>query len=1144
MRTSLKTIVGKTLCFVFGTIISVTAFSAVLYAQQEKAGITGVVTDISGAAVPGANVVAVNATTEVETPTVTNSSGYYYLSLLPGDYSLTIAQSGFATASVERFTLSVNQTATLNVGLQVGGAQEQVTVEAVASLLEQQTASLGTVIESQKFLELPILGRNPYSLVELAPGVTPRGNPGTSAVISGGRSNANAFLLDGAQVLNSTTNDTSYTPPLESVAEFKVQTNSYSAEFGRTSGGVVNATTRRGTNAYRGSLYEFFRNDALNANSYTRNLRGLEREVLKRNEFGGTIGGPLQIPFLHRQQDKTFFFANLEGIIQRTPQTIFATVPTELERRGDFSRTTFAEGRAVTIYDPLTTVLNPARPGSSIRTAFPGNVIPTNRFDPVALRVLEFFPLPNRPGDPGTGTNNFASTGAESRQSTRLLARVDHTFSDRNSIYARYGFNQENQTSNIIVNDAFPRQTSTSIEPIFNRGNTILISDTHIFSPALVGEFRVGFTRNRRDSTPTSLGFDLTSLGFASSLAGGVVTSLLPQFNFSDPGNLGPASIGPDSNAVRFVKQENYQAQTNFILVRGRQTIKTGFDVEVFRNNAFAPSRPSGQFGFTRGFTQADPNAPASNAFGSSFASFLLGLPASGAVTIDPALSTQQTYYAAYVQDTFQIRRNVSLDLGLRYEYTDPWNERFDRLAYFDPAATEPITGRRGVLEFLNENERRQTNGDRNNFGPRFGIAWEFLPRTVFRVGYGLFYAQGNGGVGAVASELGGGFQTTTSLFLGEPNPVTGRPSVGSFSNPFSTGLRQAPSTLVGESIRTTTRDFPVPNQHQWTLNIQRQVADDLLVEIAYSGSRGLRLWRDLELNPLDAEYLARGSALSAQVPNPFRGQITSGPLSAPTIEAFRLLLPYPQYLNINQFRTPVGDSIYHAMMVKVDKRFSAGFSILGSYTNGKLIDNVAERFAGRSGISDATDLSRDRSLGDFDVPHRLVISYIWELPFGRGHGFASSGLLSRIIGGFQLSGVTVFQSGFPVVITVPNAANFPGLSSRAVRLRSGQLSEGQTRDRYFDTTAFARPAAFTLGNDSRTQPELRAPGIRNFNILLARNFALTESSRLQLRGEIFNLFNTPQLDAPIGDINSADFGQIRGGGEPRVIQLGVRFSF
>ena len=1126
-----------------GTMLSlafvITIFLTPVFAQQEKAAVTGIVADSTGAAIAGARIVATGTATGVETPTVTNSSGYYYLSLLPGDYTLSVSQTGFATARVERFTLSVNQTATINVPLQVGSAQEEVTVTALAPLLEQQTASLGTTIESQKILELPILGRNPYTLVELAPGVTPRGNPGTGAIISGGRSNANAFLLDGGQVLNSTTNDTSYTPPLESVGEFKVQTNSFSAEFGRTSGGVINATTRRGTDRYRGSLYEFLRNDAFNANSYTRNLRGLEREVLKRNEFGGTIGGPLQLPLLYRQHDKTFFFTNLEKIIQRTPQTIIATVPTELERRGDFSRTFFAEGRTIPIFDPLTTVPNPNRPGSFIRTAFPGNVIPASRISPLATRILEFFPLPNRPGDPGTGRNNFARTGAESRDSTRLLARVDHVFNDKNSLFVRYGFNQENQTSNILVNEAFPRQTSTSIEPVFNRGNTVLATDTHVFSPALIAEFRVGFTRNRRDSSPTSLGFDLASLGFVPSLAQGVSTNIFPQFNFSEV-----EGLGPDNNAVRFVKQENYQAQTNLILVRGTQTIKTGFDLEVFRNHAFAPSRPSGQFGFTRGFTQADPNATSTVSSGSSFASFLLGLPASGAVTIDPAISTQQTYYAAYVQDTFQVRRGLSLDLGLRYEYTQPWNERFNRLAYFNPTATETTTGRRGTLEFLSENQRLQTTPDRNNFGPRFGLAWEFIERTVLRAGYGLFFTQGNGGVGAVASELGGGFQTTTSLFLGEPDAIQGRPPAGSLLNPFSTGLRQAPSTLLGENIRTTTRDFITPYNHQWTASLQRQVTQDLLIEVAYSGSRGLRLWRDLELNALDAGYLSLGSALRAQVPNPFFGQIATGVLSARTVERFRLLLPYPQYGNITQFRAQVGDSIYHALTVKVDKRFSHGFSVLGSYTNSKSIDNVTERFSGRSSTSNVNDLSRDRSVSESDVAQRLVVSYIFDLPFGAGRRFASDGVLAKIIGGFQFSGITVFQSGLPIVITVPNAAAFPGLNSRAVRLRSGRLSEGQTRDRYFDTSAFARPDAFTLGNDSRTQPDLRALGLRSFNILLARNFRFTEGTRLQLRGEVFNLFNTPQLDSPVSNIDSPDFGRILSGDNPRVIQLGLRFTF
>src|SRR5262245_53233500 len=311
------------------------SFSARVTAQQEKAALTGLVTDSQGAAVVGANVAATGVATGVKTTTLTNSSGYYYLSLLPGEYTLTFSLAGFATSRVDKILLTVNQTATINIPLQAKGAQEEIVVTDVTPLLEQRAASLGTIIDSQKILELPIIGRNPYTLVELSPGVNPRGNPGSGPIISGGRSNSNAVLLDGQQVLNSTTNDVSYTPPLESVSEFKVQTNSFSAEFGRTSGGVINTTTRRGTNKYQGSLYEFLCNDALNANSYTNNFRGLPREVIKRHEFGGTIGGPVWIPKMYEGRDKTFFFVNAEGVINRSPQTIIATVPTELERRGD-----------------------------------------------------------------------------------------------------------------------------------------------------------------------------------------------------------------------------------------------------------------------------------------------------------------------------------------------------------------------------------------------------------------------------------------------------------------------------------------------------------------------------------------------------------------------------------------------------------------------------------------------------------------------------------------------------------------------------------------------------------------------------------------------------------------------------------------
>lgn len=445
----------------------------------------------------------------------------------------------------------------------------------------------------------------------------------------------------------------------------------------------------------------------------------------------------------------------------------------------------------------------------------------------------------------------------------------------------------------------------------------------------------------------------------------------------------------------------------------------------------------------------------------------------------------------------------------------------------------------------MDAKRRGQTDPDTNNFGPRIGIAWRFARRMVFRAGCGLFYAQGNGGIGAVSSELGSGFQTSTSVYQGPPDPMPYRPPAGaSLANPFVTGFNIPPSTLVGGSISTALRHYLTPLQHQWTSSIQRQMTANLLLEAAYTGSRGEHLWQNLASNTADPAALSLGSALLSQVPNPYYGKVATGSLSAPTVARRQLLLAFPQYSSITLFRRPIGDSIYHAFTFRADRRFARRFSLLISYTASKLIDNTGEHFSSRTSVSNPRNLRADRSLADYDMPQRLVATYVWQLPFGPGQARFNKGVLAKVVGAWQVNGILSLNKGFPMVITAPNVTNLPGMSSRAIRLHSGVLAQGQTPDHWFDTAAFIPATPYTFGTDSRTQPDLRAPGLRNLDFSLTRNQRVGEKTNVQLRAEIFNLANTPRLDEPSGDINSRDFGRILGGSGNRVIQFGLRLSF
>ena len=988
-------------------------------------------------------------------------------------------------------------------------------------------------------------------MVTLAPGVVPRGNPGSGPIINGGRSNTSEILLDGAETRNSTTNDINYAPPLETVQEFKVITNSMSSEFGRSGGGVLTAVTPSGSNEFHGSIYEFLRNDKLNANSWSNNRVGLQRSPFRRNEYGFAVGGPVYLPRFgegdrqpgYNGRNKTFFFVNWEQTRQRSPDDTIATVPTELERSGDFSRTFDGSGNLIRIYDPATTRPDPTRAGRFIRDQFSCdgrlNVICPNRLDPIALRVMQFFPLPNR----ATRTQNFVQTGSRQDDSSRLFFRIDHNIGSKHRLFLTLG-RQNSPRFTPGINEAFPSEgTNGEKGQIESRPRTAVLSDTVTFGPNLIGEFRASITRNVITATPRSVGFDFTQLGFPPSLRSQAKTLLFPRFNISDV-----ASLGPDRASYFTDAEHAEEAQTHFTWIRGDHTFKSGFDFTFMAFNVTRPERPAGSYDFGRTFTQGPDPLTSGSATGYGVATFLLGLPTGGSITNDPSLAASQKFYAWYLQDDWKVSRKLTFNLGLRWEYQTPWTDRFNQLAFFDQNFVDPLTKQKGLLRFVGRdgNSRYQSDPDKNNFAPRLGIAWQFMKNTVLRTGYGLFYYPGSGGIGAGASDLGAGFLATTSVFLGQPPAAPNTPPAGaSLANPFQGGFFTPPTTGLGGGITTAFRDWVTPFNHQWNLNLQRTLTKDLLVEVAYVGSRGQRIWINRNRNAVNAQFLSLGSALNDLVANPFFGVITTGSLSAAQVRRSQLLRPFPQYTDITRFRDPVGDSIYHAMTLRVDKRTGHGLTFQAAYTISKQIDNVQERFSGRTSIIDPNNLSLSRSVGDFDRPQILVLNYIYELPFGPGKKWLGEGWAGRLLGNWQVSGITTLARGLPIVITGPSNTQLPGVSAAALRLKSPVLPQGQqTLDRWFDTTAFAPAPPFSSGNDSRTQPNLRGPGIKSFDISLSRNQRIKERMNLQFRAEFFNAFNTPQFGEPVGSITDSNFGRIITGSNPRQIQFGLRFSY
>ncbi len=1105
---------------------------AAAFAQIEQANVTGTVSDATGAVVPNATVTVTNIRTKVSSATESNETGIYRIPFLPaGEYELTVEKQGFERARVSNIRLTVGLTATVNITLKTGSVQQEITVQAPAVQLEQESAALGNTIDQKQIVELPLLGRNPYSLVLLAPGVMPKGGAGAGPIINGGRSNTSEILLDGAETRNSTTNDIAYTPPLETVAEFKVYTNGYSAEFGRSGGGVLTVATRSGTNEWHGAFYEFFRNDKLNANSWTSNRVGLPRNPFRRNEFGAAIGGPVRIPKLYDGRNKTFFFFNWEQVPQRSPDNILVTVPTELERVGDFSRTVNNAGRQILIFDPNSTTPDPARPGQFTRTAFPGNRIPQGRFEPITQNVLKFIPLPNR----DSIVQNFVFNNSRRNDTTKFFLRLDHNLGSKHRLFFTAGV-QDNEQFTPGINAGFPgegtngQQGSIGTDSLYG-----VLSDTVTFRPNFIGQFRLSSTRRVIQTNPRSAGYDFTQLGFPQSLKDRAKTLLFPRFNITDS-----VSLGPDRASFFNDAEDNRDAQAHLTYVVGSHSVKFGGNFTFQTFNIFRPERPSGLYEFSRAFTQGPNPATSSATAGHGVATFLLGAPTGGQFSDDPSLAASQRFYATYLQDDWKIRPNLTVNLGLRWEYQTPWSDRFDQLGFFDPDFTDPLTKQKGLLRFTGRdgNSRYQSDPDKNNFSPRLGLAWNFTRNMVIRTGYALSYFPGSGGVGAGASDLGSGFLAQTPLFLGPPPAAPNTPPAGaSIARPFQAGFFTAPFDGVGGSIGTAFREWVTPFNHTWNFNLQRMLGNAALVEVAYVGSRGQRIWINRSRNAASPEFLSLGAGLDQLVDNPYFGVIQSGALSVRQVRRSQLLLPFSHYTGVSRFRDAVGDSVYHAMTVRFDKQLSHGLSFQAAFTAGKQIDNVQERFGGRSTFIDPNNLGLSRAIGEFDRPRYLVLNYIYELPLPK------QGLAGAIVGRWQVSGISTFAAGLPMVITGPNNTRLPGVSATALRLKDPVLTE-PTIDRWFDTSAFAPAPTYSMGNDSRTQPRLRTPGMNSWDLMFSRSQRIRERVNLQFRAELYGAFNNPQFDDPNGNVVATNFGQITSAGGARQIQLGLRLSY
>ena len=1142
-------------------IIAVVCLMAAMPSSSQTitATLDGLVTDSTSAVIPGAAVTVVNTATNAEFKTETSATGRFVaLSLQPGPYKVVVEASGFKRVERSGLVLEVEQTAVIRITLEVGAISETVEVSAEAPLIESTTSSMGQVIDNQKMINLPLNSRNPYRLALLVPGVSGRVSDvfnGGRILVNGGRPGTNEILVDGipsSPPLVNPIQGFTVLPSVDSVREFKVQTNNYSAEFGRSGGSVINMVYKSGTNQLHGAAFEFLRNSQLDANNFFANRNGVPRGSFRRNQFGVTLGGPVYIPKVYDGRDKSFFFFGYEGLRERRAATQTATVPTALQHAGNFSQTLNSGGNLVQIFDPLTT--RDAVGGGFIRDPLPGNVIPANRIATVSGNVVKFYPQPNQAGARFTGVNNWIASGSDPLDVNKWEVKYDQVVNDTQRFFLRFSRRKFDDNPAILFPDDIAVATGARFAPQHSLGAAF--DYTWTFSPTLLLNFRAGVSRMLLPWKPFSFGFDpVSSLGMPSyirELGDGI------EFPGFDP--TGYRKLGDGGPNFRRNSFETHPYSVHATKILTNHSLKFGFEFRVLRVQNSEFGRMNGDYDFGKAPTQGPNPTRASSVAGDGLATMLLGYGSGPMTQAFKGVTSSNHYYAVYINDDYKVTNKFTLNLGLRWEVDAARTARHNRMNWFNPDAQSPLAGPAGLpdlmggLVFVGVDgvKRAQFDTDYNNFAPRIGFAYQATQKLVLRSAYGLFYAPSHMGAGGSVGNLG--YRSDTE-FLG---------MIGVFPNhtiddPFPDGLIPALGnslgllTSVGGRVIAHWQDAKIPMMHVWNFNMQYELPGNMSIEAAYSANRTTQLTLagtgGINMNQLTAEQLQLGDALLERVDNPFFGVIDIGALSNPTVPRSFLMRTYPQFTRVGKSYPSGGHSIYHSFQLKVQKRFSDGLSLLLAYTNSKLIDTWSGIFSAGTGSNtqNVYDNAADRSVSGNDISQRFVLSYIYDLPFGRGKRFGGdwNRALDAVLGGWQVNGITTLATGFPLRLTAANSAQAGnGYLRPNNNGQSGELS-GPVVDRleeYFDTSVFSQPEPFTFGNTGRYLPGIRRPMTKNWDFSVFKNFALTEALRLQCRGEFFNFTNTPQFAAPNMAVNNRNFGRITGqANTPRQIQFGLK---
>jgi trimeric autotransporter adhesin len=1137
--------------------------------QSFQGGLRGAVTD-ANSVIPGVIVTLINQDTSGSRTTVSNERGeYVFAAVQPGTYTVRAALQGFKTFERQGLTIGTQQFITLDLVMELGTIEESISVTADAPLLETSNASLGEVLDKRTLDALPALNRNAFMTAVTVPTVIATGDPyfsrmedqsnGSLLSLGGGPRRGNNYLLDGVAVTD-LQNRTSVFVSTEAINEVKVQVHTYDAEMGRSGGGVFNTTGKSGSNAFHGSAFIQNRPNWAAANNFFAERAGNPKitDGPYYRYWGGSLGGPV----IH---NKTFFWAAHEGYRTNSTATGQLIMPTDLERIGDFSRSFDRNGNRVVIYDPLTTRPNPSGSGY-VRDAFPGNVIPPDRISTVARNITRVMPHATEQRSGADGISNYQLTSQIPTEAEQYVFKGEHKLNDKVSITGLYLYQNTDEAHSHFWGEEFPYAGPDQGDEV-RRVHVIALNNTIIASPTTVVTLRYGWTFF--GDHVTGIPYDLAELGFNNAFVEDVQYRRFPNGNISGYTTFGTRAESP-------VNYRSWALNSSVSKSTGRHTFKYGADFRQIGADALVYGTSGGNFNFDKEWTQRDPFVAASDQ-GNAFASFLLGLPTANpsspsSAPVSTPIDAFIRYYAGYVQDDFRFGAKLTLNFGLRYEYESGLRETENRFTVaFDRDAVSPLAAKtgldlRGGLRYAGQDGFPDYQGDpsKKKISPRLGFAWSANDKTVLRGGYGLYWSPW--AYSAPGTSNWGQLGYTRETFTDQSNRLT---PTAFLDNPFPNGLLQPNGnslgllTGVGSQIDFVGQGRKSPYVQQFSLDVQRQIPADMAVSLGYSGSRGDDLSYGgsstafVNINQLDPKYLSLGAALQQQVANPFYGIPEAGAFAAsPTIARGQLLRPYPQFGNIRDRQASGARSRYHAVIAQLEKRLSHGWGGRFNYTWSRLDDDVfadagffASGYQGGRPLNNY-DLAAEYSRSFLDLPHRVVLSPIVELPFGAGKRWATSGLADLIAGGWTFTAIATYESGQPLNVTQDsdNSGSFSGVQ-RPNWTGADPVTPGDVIDRlnnYINPGAYQSAAPFTFGTGPRTDPRIRSPFRTNYDMVLAKTFGLGGPAKAQIRIEFLNATNNPKFqgggDARLG---RSTFGTITTqAGFPRTGQFLFRVSW